>query len=350
MRSRKITSFRRKIKGSEPTTFPEPTKAINLFISTPAKWFEWNARTPTFPLSTTRTLGIPQPDVIGVRPQYLRVEQMDCTIINLEFSVIDSMGDVMVGESNVYRNLDQYKKIIIEPMLEAQARAPNELLVLMYFETCGATSLAHEAIARETLKEAKSLLFHRRILPLRLLQIGRDLKSLRKDELDKRIERINNIIKSRDFINIIFQWPIVYSTSNMKILDLAQAEIREIVNHHIRNCEEAASYRGKESTFYRQFDDFLRYSWHYTPTKVMDLQEFERAMRTGDWHVLYPDEVNIEDSVLLVHGFTGEVLQAAKIFEEATKSDKIIASCSPRAHGIKAVLYTPRSENEINII
>jgi hypothetical protein len=190
------------------------------------------------------------------------------------------------------------------------------------------------------------LLFHRRITPIRLLQIGEDLRDLRSDELEKRVGKIREILTACDFVNIVFEWPILYSTVQKKIVDV-KSNVRDEVNRLIIFWEELASYEGEELSTYRQLSDIIRYSWNYTPTKLMSFEEFERAMRKGDWMTLYKGPVDVNRAVLVVHGSSGEVAQATKLFEDVTKSDRIIAAMRPSVYGMKAVVLEPRSEEEL---
>jgi len=340
--------FERRVNGREATLYPEPTKAILFGFTTAMRWFKWDESTPSYPISTTRVIGIPQPDVRGLRPLSLGVSMERGLIVGVRYAVLDSGGSYSTGMANVERYREEYERYVIEPLIESQARASwGTDLAILEFQSCGATSLADEDIFKSLVRKARTLLFHRRITPIRLLQIGEDLRDLREDELEKRMERIREILRACDLVNIVFEWPVIYSTVQRKVLDRVKSDVRSEVNRLMLFWEELASYEGEELSAYRQPSDITRYSWNYTPTKVMSFEEFERAMRKGDWTTLYKGPVDVNRAVLVVHGFSGEVAQATKLFEDVTKSDRIIAAMRPGVYGMKAVVLGPRSEEEL---
>lgn len=338
------TEFVRSITGEEATHYPEPTKAVLIAFSTPIRQYRWNYSTPSFPISTTRAFGIPQPGVTGLKPMYLRMSRRGGLIQNVEYGVLDSRGDTSTAIANLERYRDKYMEEL-EQLIEAQASL-SEDLVIMSFQTGGATSLAHEKFFRTLVDEAKRSLINRRIIPIRFLQLSRDLKDLAPDKLRKRVELLTDILRRVDSTNLVFEWPCVFSISEV---DVGIDEVRRMVNELVLFFEELSSYRGEEMTLHRQLSDIDRYSSFYIPSKVMDFGEFERAVNDGSWYNLFPDRVDIDETVLVVHGFTGEVLQAVKVFEEKTKSDRIIAAMRGEVRGTKVVLLTPKTDKSMFI-
>lgn len=339
--------FIRSITGEEATHYPEPTKAVLTAFTTPIKLYWWNYSTPSFPISTTRVFGIPQPGVIGLKPLYLRMSRRGGLIVNVEYAVLDSRGD----SSTAIANVERYWRIYMEEMeqlVEAQASL-SEDLVIMGFQTGGATSLAHERFFRTLVDEAKRSLINRRIIPIRFLQLSRDLKDLAPDKLRKRVELLTDILRRVDSTNLVFEWPCVFSTSENREANFSMNEVRSMVYELVLFFEELSSYKGEDMSIRRQLSDIDRYSSFYIPSKVMDFGEFERAVNDGSWYNLFPDRVDIDDVVLVVHGFTGEVLQAVKVFEEKTKSDKIIAAMRGEVRGTKVVLLTPKTDKSMFI-
>ncbi|MEM2352091.1 MAG: hypothetical protein QXT26_06765 [Thermoproteota archaeon] len=329
------------------TPFPEPTKVVHFAFSTPITWFKWDLATPTYPLTTSRVFGIPQSDIIGLRPLYLRISRERGLTINVEYAVLDSGGELSVAVANVERSRNIYIDKLIDPLIEAQARAPfGESLTLLEFLTGGATSLGHERIFQMVNDASKRLLFHRRIIPIRIVQLGKDLQGIRFDELEKRVELLKGILSRTGCVNIILGWPIIFSTSEKRELNVTVDMVREEINNLLLFLEELASYKGEDMRTHRQLSDIKRYSYFYVSSKVMDFQEFERAMNKNDLQMLFAKPANMDDALLLAHGFTGEVLQAIKHFEEKFKTDKIISAMRGNIQGMKALLLVPLSEDE----
>ncbi|MEM1830478.1 MAG: hypothetical protein QXS63_01855 [Zestosphaera sp.] len=347
-----------KIRGYEPTIFPEPVRSIFFVFSSLASRLDWKLSDSRFPLSTTRILGIPHSDVAALRPRYLRIyRSVMQLIIAVEYSVLDSQGNLFAAEGNVSMNFDRYKKKMIEMIVESQAAADwGSSLLLMEMITGGATSLAHDKVFNNLKERIKRELYNRRLIPIKIVQIPvKDLGDLVSDERVRRIQAYEEILKSDD-IKLVITYPSLYShkEKSMKVRAEDLMEVNNQINDLILTLEEIAAYKGAEVSRYRQLTDLTRYGNIFIPSKVMkSLRELEQYLKSGDIITFMDRDVplDLDKAILLVHGFTGDVEQAEKIFVKYTGKDKIVSAMrGDILHGLKGILLFPVSEEIVRKI
>lgn|GEM_PF-2255983 len=347
-----------KIRGNEPTIFPEPVRSILFIFSTPASRLNWRLSDGNFPLLTTRILGVPQPDIKALRPLYLRMFRNNWQfIITVEYSVLDSQGNLSVAESNVVKYSKPYEKMI-EMIIESQAGSDwGWTLLLIEMITGGATSLAHDKVFNSLKERIEKDLYNRRSIPIKLVQIPvYELRSLVRDEMDRRIRAYEEILKS-DSIKLVIIWPSLYSHKEKKnIVEKVDAVVVKEVANHVNTLvlfhEEIAAYRMSEMSRHRQLTDLKRYGNIFIPTKVMNLRELEECLKRGDIITFTDQDIPLDMSraILLVHGFAGNVEQAERLFIDYTGTDKIVSATRQDVHGLKSVLLIPINENAVQEI
>ncbi|MEM1606230.1 MAG: hypothetical protein QXW41_08315 [Fervidicoccaceae archaeon] len=339
-----------KIRGYEPTIFPEPVRSILFIFSTAASRLDWKLSDSRYPLSTTRILGIPQQDVKALRPLYLRMySSIMQLIIAVEFRVLDSQSSLISGEGYVVRNFDHYNKMI-EMIVESQAAADwGSSLLLIEMITGGATSLAHDRVFNELKERIERELYHRRLISIKIVQIPvKDLSSLVSDERDRRIQVYEDILKSSD-IKLVITYPSLYShkEKSMKVKAEDFVEVINQINDLILTLEEMAAYTGKEVSRRRQLTDLKRYGNIFIPSRVMKgSQELERCLKHGDIITFMDRDIplSLDKAILLVHGHISDVSRAEKVFIERTQRENIVSATKENVYGSKSILLFPISK------
>lgn len=341
-----FTRIEWKVRGTEPTLYPEPTGSVLFMFSTPAARFEWSYSEPSYPLSSMRILGIPQPGVQGLRPLYLRMLAHGSQFIeSVEYAVIDGRRDLSTSMSNVERFRNKYLQIV-QGVLEAQAAGDRgSTLVLIEFITGGATSLAHDSVFEMVKQKVIRTLIHRRILVIKVLQLPvQEYKtSLRPEEVEKRLEAYERILHD-DSLKIIIVWPKMFSHPERKPCNQDERTVAEEIARLILFLEEISAYKERDVSRNRQLTDLPSFGTIFIPTRVMELGAFRQALR-GSFETFTDRGIPLElkRAIALVHGFEGDVIQAEQAFQESVGGSNIVTAMRHDVYGLKSVLLFPVS-------